>query len=163
MRFLYGDPSGVVRGKQVHIARLPDALASGLGLTRAQNALNLLDDLVPVDGMEPVGEIRIVPDPATFTRLPWLDGVASMLCDQVDHDGGDWGGCPRAFLRRAVDAAAQAGLRVEAASASARVIEISCWPGPYSLMACSTWMPWASSASTMSFTTAAARSSPAEE
>ena len=115
VRFLYGDPSGVVRGKQVHAARLPDALTSGLGLTRAQNALNLLDDLVPVDGMEPVGEIRIVPDPATFTRLPWLDGVASMLCDQVGHDGLDWGGCPRGFLRRAVDALAAAGLRVEAA------------------------------------------------
>ncbi len=115
VRFLYGDPSGVVRGKQVHAARLPEALTSGLGLTRAQNALNLLDDLVPVDGMEPVGEIRIVPDPATFTRLPWLDGVAGMLCDQVGHDGLDWGGCPRGFLRRAVDALAAAGLRVEAA------------------------------------------------
>jgi len=115
VRFLYGDPSGVVRGKQVHAARLPEALSSGLGLTRAQNALNLLDDLVPVDGMEPVGEIRIVPDAATFTRLPWLDGVASMLCDQVGHDGLDWGGCPRGFLRRAVDALAAAGLRVEAA------------------------------------------------
>jgi hypothetical protein len=53
--------------------------------------------------------------------------------------------------------------RSAAASASARVIEISCWPGPYSLIACSTWMPWASSASTMSLTTRAARSSPAEE
>jgi glutamine synthetase len=115
VRFLYGDPSGVVRGKQVHAARLPEALTSGLGLTRAQNALNLLDDLVPVDGMEPVGEIRIVPDPATFTRLPWLDGVAGMLCDQVGHDGLDWGGCPRGFLRRAVDALGAAGLRVEAA------------------------------------------------
>jgi len=115
VRFLYGDPAGVVRGKQVHAARLSDALTSGLGLTRAQNALNLLDDLVPVEGMEPVGEIRIVPDPATFTRLPWLDGVASLLCDQVDHDGRDWGGCPRAFLKRAVDALAAAGLRVEAA------------------------------------------------
>jgi glutamine synthetase len=114
VRFLYGDPSGVVRGKQVHVARLADALTSGLGLTRAQNALNLLDDLVPVAGMEPVGEIRIVPDPATFTRLPWLDGVASLLCDQVDHDGSDWGGCPRGFLRRAVDALAAHGLRVEA-------------------------------------------------
>ncbi len=115
VRFRYGDPSGVVRGKQVHVARLDDALTSGLGLTRAQNALNLLDDLVPVKGMEPVGEIRIVPDATTYTRLPWLDGVAGVLCDQVDHDGADWGGCPRAFLRRAACAAAEAGLRVEAA------------------------------------------------
>src|SRR6185312_9310387 len=104
-------PSGVVRGKQVHAARLSDALTSGLGLTRAQNALNLLDDLVPIEGMEPVGEIRIVPDPATFTRLPWLDGVASLLCDQVDHGGRGWGACPRAFRKRAVDALAAAGLR----------------------------------------------------
>jgi glutamine synthetase len=115
VRFLYGDPSGVIRGKQVHVARFGAALASGLGLTRAQNAINLLDDLVPVAGMEPVGEIRIVADPATFVRLPWLPGVASVLCDQVGHDGLDWGGCPRAFLRRAVAEAATAGLRVEAA------------------------------------------------
>ncbi len=115
VRFLYGDPSGVIRGKQVHASRLEAALRSGLGLTRAQNAINLLDDLVPVVGMEPVGEIRIVADPATFVRLPWLPGVASVLCDQVGHDGLDWGGCPRSFLRRAVADAAAVGLRIEAA------------------------------------------------
>lgn len=115
VRFLYGDPSGVIRGKQVHASRLDAALTSGLGLTRAQNAINLLDDLVPVVGMEPVGEIRIVADPDTFVRLPWLPGVASVLCDQVGHDGRDWGGCPRAFLRRAVADAAAVGLRIEAA------------------------------------------------
>ncbi|MGI9062959.1 MAG: glutamine synthetase family protein [Pseudonocardiaceae bacterium] len=115
VRFLYCDPSGVIRGKQVHAGRLAGAVHSGLGLTRAQNALNVFDDLVPVSGMEPVGEIRIVPDPATYLRLPWLDGVGSVLCDQVGHDARDWGGCPRAFLRRAVERAADAGLRVHAA------------------------------------------------
>jgi glutamine synthetase len=115
VRFLYGDPSGVIRGKQVHATRLDAAVASGLGLTRAQNAINVLDDLVPVEGMEPVGEIRIVPDMDTFVRLPWLDGVASVLCDQLDHDGTDWGGCPRGFLRRAIDRVAAAGLQVQAA------------------------------------------------
>ncbi len=115
VRFLYGDPSGVIRGKQVHAGRLAAALVSGVGLTRAQNALNALDDLVPVEGMEPVGEIRLVPDPATYVRLPWLDGVASVLCDQVDHDGGSFGGCPRGALKRAVAAAEEVGLRVEAA------------------------------------------------
>jgi glutamine synthetase len=115
LRFLYCDPSGVIRGKQVHTARLAAALHSGLGLTRAQNALNVLDDLVPIEGMEPVGEIRIVPDLASYVRLPWLDGVGSVLCDQVDHDGEDWGCCPRGFLRRTVALAAHRGLRVRAA------------------------------------------------
>jgi glutamine synthetase len=114
IRFLYGDPSGVIRGKQVHAARLDAAVVSGLGLTRAQNAINVLDDLVPVDGMEPVGEIRIVPDMTTYARLPWLDGVASVYCDQVGHDGLDWGACPRAFLKRAIGVAEAAGLSVQA-------------------------------------------------
>ncbi|NMH97418.1 glutamine synthetase family protein [Pseudonocardia acidicola] len=114
LRFLYCDPSGVIRGKQVHAARLAGPVHSGLGLTRAQNAVNVLDDLVPIPDMEPVGEVRIVPDPATYVRLPWLDGVGSVLCDQVGHDGRDWGCCPRAFLRRTVDRAAEAGLRVRA-------------------------------------------------
>ncbi len=112
LRFLYCDPSGVIRGKQVHAARLTGTVRAGLGLTRAQNAVNLLDELVAVTDLEPVGEVRIVPDPATYVRLPWLDGVGSVLSDQVDHAGRDWGCCPRAFLRRAVAEAAQAGIRV---------------------------------------------------
>ncbi len=95
VRFLYGDPSGVIRGKQVHAARMGAALASGLGLTRAQNAINLLDDLVPVPGMEPVGEIRIVADPATFVRLPWLAGRGERAVRPGRARRPDWGACPR--------------------------------------------------------------------
>jgi glutamine synthetase len=115
LRFLYCDPSGVIRGKQVHLGRSVAVLESGIGLTRAQNAINVLDDLVPIAEMEPVGEVRIVADPATYVRLPWLDGVGSVLCDQVGHDGLDWGCCPRGFLKRAVDRASAAGIRVRAA------------------------------------------------
>ncbi len=79
VRFLYCDPSGVIRGKNVHVDRLAGKIREGIGLTRAQNSLNMLDVVVPVDGMEPVGEIRIVPDPDTCSRLPWVpdrrDGV----------------------------------------------------------------------------------------
>jgi glutamine synthetase len=114
LRFLYCDPSGVIRGKQVHAARLAGTVQAGLGLTRAQNAVNVLDELVPVPDMEPVGEIRIVPDASTYVRLPWLDGVGSVLSDQVDHAGQDWGCCPRTFLRRTVTRAAEAGIRVRA-------------------------------------------------
>ena len=65
VRFLYCDPSGVIRGKNVHVDRLANRMREGVGMTRAQNAVNMLEDLVDVEGMEPVGEIRIVPDPAT--------------------------------------------------------------------------------------------------
>lgn len=114
VRFEYCDVSGVTRAKAVHLEELPHKLHEGVGLTRAQMAIDLLEQLVPVEGMEPVGEIRLVPDPATFTVLPWSPGSASVLCDQLGHDRADWGACPRSFLRRVLDRAAALGVRVEA-------------------------------------------------
>ena len=115
VRFLYCDPSGIIRGKNVHVDRLASRMREGVGLTRAQNAVNMLEDLVHIDGMEPVGEIRIVPDPGTYTLLPWVPRTAGLLCDQLDHDGTDWGSCPRSFLKRAIALADAAGIRVMAA------------------------------------------------
>jgi glutamine synthetase len=89
-------------------------MREGVGLTRGQNAVNMLDHFVAVEGMAPVGEIRIVPDPDTYTRLDWLPRTAGLLCDQLDHDWTDWGSCTRSFLKRAIDAAAAAGIRVMA-------------------------------------------------
>ena len=86
-------------------------MREGVGLTRAQNAVNMLEELVYVEGMEPVGEVRVVPDPATYTVLPWVDRTAGLLCDQLGHDGLDWGCCPRSFLKRAIAAAEAAGIR----------------------------------------------------
>lgn len=114
VRFLYCDHSGVTRGKTVHISRLPTKLREGVGLTRAQMAMNLLEELVPVAGMEPVGEIRLVPDPTTWSLLPWVQGGASLLCDQLDHDGKDWGACPRSFLKSALARAEERGIEVHA-------------------------------------------------
>ena len=114
VRFLYVDPSGVIRGKNVHVDRLAGKLREGVGLTRAQNAVNLLENLVDVEGMAPVGEVRVVPDPDTYTRLPWVRATASVLCDQLDHDGQDWGCCSRSFLKRVIGIAEQHGIRVMA-------------------------------------------------
>jgi len=115
VRFLYCDPSGVIRGKNVHVDRLAARMRGGVGLTRAQNAINMLEQFVPIAGMEPVGEIRIVPDPGTYSRLDWVPRTASLLCDQLGHDWVDWGGCTRSFLKRAIAAAAGEGIRVMAA------------------------------------------------
>ncbi len=114
VRFLYCDHSGVTRGKAIHVSHLANKLREGLGLTRAQMAMNLLEQLVDVEGMEPVGEIRIVPDPDTFTVLPWTPSSASMLCDQLDHNHSNWGACPRSFLKEMVARAEQMGIHVEA-------------------------------------------------
>jgi glutamine synthetase len=114
VRFEYCDVSGVARTKAIHVDQLEHKMLEGVGLTRAQMSINLLEEMVPIEGMEPVGEIRLVPDPATFTVLPWSPGSASVLCDQLDHDRTDWGACPRSFLQRMIDRAAALGVTVQA-------------------------------------------------
>lgn len=114
VRFEYCDVSGVARTKAISAAHLGSKMVEGVSLTRAQMAIDLLEQLVPVDGMEPVGEIRLVPDPATFTVLPWAPGSASMLCDQLGHDRQDWGACPRSYLKAVLARAADRGIHVQA-------------------------------------------------
>ncbi len=115
IRFEYCDVSGVARAKAVHVSQLAHKLVEGVGLTRAQMAINMLEQMVHIEGMEPVGEIRLVPDPATFTVLPWSAGSASILCDQLGHDRRDWGACPRSYLKAMIARAAEAGITVQAA------------------------------------------------
>src|SRR5436190_1578040 len=66
VRFLYCDNAGVIRGKASHTDGLESRMTSGIGLTVAMQAMNLLDQLQAVDGMGPVGEVRLVPDSDTF-------------------------------------------------------------------------------------------------
>src|SRR5689334_50921 len=114
VRFIYCDHSGVTRAKAIHVSHLSNKLREGIGLTRAQMAMNLLEQLIDIDGMEPVGEIRLVPDPETFSILPWTPSSASLICDQLDHDHKNWGSCPRCFLKDMVARAEQFGIKVEA-------------------------------------------------
>src|SRR4030095_11880099 len=70
VRFLYCDNGVVFVGKATHVERLGDRLRTGIALTVAMQAMNSLDQLQPVEGMGPVGEVRLVPDPDTFCVLP---------------------------------------------------------------------------------------------
>lgn len=114
VRFEYCDVSGVARTKAIHVNQLEHKLVEGVSLTRAQMSINLLENMVFIEGMEPVGEIRLVPDPATFTVLPWTEGSASIMCDQLGHDRLDWGACPRSYLKKVIAEAADLGLTVQA-------------------------------------------------
>jgi glutamine synthetase len=67
-------------------------------------AMNMLDQLAPVEGMGPVGEIRLIPDPETFKVLPYAPHSAAMTVDMCYNDGSPWEACPRSFLKRQIAA-----------------------------------------------------------
>ena len=114
VRFLYADHGGIIRGKAATRQFLGERIASGIGHTVAMMAMSMLDSLQPVDGMGPVGEIRLRPDPATLVPLPYAPGAGAMLADQVQPDGQPWDGCARTFLRQAIAALAAEGYAMSA-------------------------------------------------
>ncbi|TVZ07157.1 glutamine synthetase [Trebonia kvetii] len=114
VRFLYVDHGGIVRGKSAAAARLAERIESGIGHTRAMMAMSMVDELSPVEGMGPVGEVRIKPDPDTFVTLPYAPGAAAMLADQVSPDGTPWDGCARTFLKQAIAELAAEGYELQA-------------------------------------------------
>jgi glutamine synthetase len=113
-RFLYVDHGGVVRGKAAATARLGERVDSGIGHTRAMMAMSMVDELAPVEGMGPVGEVRIKPDPSTFVVLPYAPRAGAMLADQVNPDGTPWDGCARTFLKQAIAELAGEGFELQA-------------------------------------------------
>ncbi|MGH3391280.1 MAG: glutamine synthetase family protein [Actinomadura sp.] len=115
IRFLYADHGGLIRGKATTRSRLAERLHTGIGHTVGMMAMSMLDLLQPVEGAGPVGEVRIVPDPSTFTMLPYAPGAAAMCADLVRTDGEPWEACARTFLKDAIAALARDGYSLRAA------------------------------------------------
>ncbi|HMC08316.1 MAG TPA: glutamine synthetase family protein, partial [Actinomycetota bacterium] len=115
VRFLYCDNDGLIRGKATGVSGLAERLETGIGLTVAMQAFSMLDRLAPVEGMGPVGEIRLVPDPSTFVVAPYAPATGVVLVDMRTLDGQPYPADPRGFLRRMTDRAAGSGLEIVAA------------------------------------------------
>ncbi|MFN8445584.1 MAG: glutamine synthetase family protein [Caldilineaceae bacterium] len=115
VRFLYVDNGCTIRGKLVPVERLASRIDSGQGVTVAMQAMNMLDQLQPVEGMGPVGEFRLVPDPESFVILPYAPNSAAMMSDMIQLDRTPWAACPRSFLKRQIARAAEQGMTVQAA------------------------------------------------
>lgn len=109
VRFLWCGNDGTVRAKATALAGLEARLRSGIGVTLAMEAMNSLDQLQPVEGMGPVGELRIVPDLETFRVLPYAPRTAAVLTDQLALDGSPAPVCQRSFLKRMEAALAARG------------------------------------------------------
>jgi glutamine synthetase len=115
VRVLWCDNANVLRAKAIHAQALPEYVEHGVGISAAQQAIPAVFDAVaPDSGLSPVGEVRLVPDWATLTPLPYAPGHARVLGD-MRLGGQPWPLCPRQFLRRMADEAARAGLEVMAA------------------------------------------------
>jgi glutamine synthetase len=115
VRFLYCDNDGIIRGKSTGIAGLKDRLETGIGLTVAMQAFTMLDHLATVEGMGPVGEIRLVPDPDTFVIAPYAPHTGVLLVDMETLDGKPYAADGRAFLRRMIARAAESDIEIVAA------------------------------------------------
>jgi glutamine synthetase len=103
IRLVFVNNSGVPRGRVVDAETLPGVLADGTNVTQAMQSFNALDRLAPEGRYGPAGEVRVVPDPETFTELPYADRAAVMLADLRSLDGEPWAAGPRAQLREYLD------------------------------------------------------------
>jgi glutamine synthetase len=114
VRFLYCDNGGVIRGKTTHIAHLAERMESGIGLVMGMMSMTGLDFLAPNATFGPVGEVRLIPAPDTFTRLPYAPRSAQMMADMLTLDHKPWALDPRSFLKRMIARAEKKGLYLDA-------------------------------------------------
>src|SRR5436189_3650782 len=115
VRFLWCGNDGTVRAKASAARGLEGRLRTGIGLTVGMQAMNALDQLQPVAGMGPVGEVRLVPDLETFRVLPYAPHAGALLTDHVGLDGEPAAVCQRSFLKRMEARLAERGLVLRAA------------------------------------------------
>jgi glutamine synthetase len=115
VRFLWCGNDGTIRAKASGRHGLEGRLARGIGVTRAMQAMNGLDQLQPIEGLGPVGEFRLVPDLDSFRVLPYAPASGAVLTDHMEPDGTPADVCQRGFLKRMERRLAERGLVFRAA------------------------------------------------
>src|SRR5690606_40360324 len=119
IRLVFADLHGILRGKTFTAAALEDVLRSGCTIT---STLLLKDTahrtVFPVwqrgAGMDRpeftgAGDFVLVPDPATFHVLPWVEKTGWILCDAFFRDGTPVEFSTRRLLREALAGLAAKG------------------------------------------------------
>ena len=110
VRVLFADQHGILRGKTIVAEALPSIFRSGIGVP---NTLLLKDTshrtVFPVWAEDAaglpagVGDILLVPDPATFRILPWSESSAWIFCTPVAKDGTALPFASRSVLQTAIE------------------------------------------------------------
>ena len=118
VRVLFVDQHGILRGKTVVASALRSAFTSGVAIastlllkdTANRTVFEVWDGQgaeTPGGPMQGASDVLLVPDPATFRRLPWSPQSAWILCDVAFRDGRPVPYSSRGVLRRATDALAE--------------------------------------------------------
>lgn len=97
------DLAAITRGRSVFAAELDEHLRRGVGWVPANHALTPMGPVADEDPFGSTGDLRLLPDPGTRSRIaPGEDGASELdmlLCDIVETDGAPWPACPRTLLR----------------------------------------------------------------
>src|SRR3954449_3727795 len=112
VRVSYSDLIGVDRGRDVLVDELERVAAHGLAFCRAVYHTSPRGDVVPVHGGLDAGlpDIRVTPDLATLTPLPWEPGAAWCVGEAWAQGGGPAEESPRHVARRVSDRLAELAL-----------------------------------------------------
>lgn len=103
VRLWFCDIHGQLKSFAIHVDELEAAFDEGMGFDGSS-----IKGFARIDESDMIA----VPDPKTFTILPWRPkekSVARMICDIYEPDGTPYKGDPRYALKRAIDRMKEAG------------------------------------------------------
>jgi glutamine synthetase len=130
--FLTTDLVGITRGRSVIARDLDSYLRKGVGWVPANLALTPFDTIASANPWGSTGDLRLIPDAGTRTRITSLPGATPLhfyLSDITDLDGAPWDCCVRGILKQALaDFHAETGLQVVAAFEQEFQIAGASWP-----------------------------------
>ena len=103
VRLLHSGYAGMVRGRTKDADDIEDVLEGGTNMAKVVQGFTPFN--TPTEGgrFGASGEIRLIPDPDTFQKLPYAESTAVMLCDKLTVDGKRWDADPRTVLGDFID------------------------------------------------------------
>jgi glutamine synthetase len=107
------DNTGVTRVKTVPVSLLERAVTYGIGMSPVFEIFMVNDSITSSDEVSgPVGDLRLMPDPWALRLLAAQPGWAWAPVDKFTQEGEVYAGCQRAFAKRQVARAAEAGIEL---------------------------------------------------
>ena len=118
VRFELPDMHGSARSKQVPVERFAASAREGVNMYGGIVALDTASHVIP--GTLYNEEVKykdqtLRPDLSTLATVPWLDGMAKVICDTEWEDGTPLHAAPRHVARRMLERTAELGFDIESA------------------------------------------------